>query len=111
MKYYFLIVLHLFGVAFEWVQVVPGGYGLFWLVTACFGCFNFTNCDFTECFNLQIYEKRTSSSILLESWAALLYYKLRQVVSQKGAAVFYYKVGQVLQSKENITKWDRYYKV
>ena len=73
-------------------------------------------------FDLKINYKSTScrlkvGQLLLESGAALMYYKAGQVVLQSRLATtewgnFYHKVGQVLQSGTNfITHLDRYYKV
>ena len=49
---------------------------------------------------------------LLQSGAALMYYKLGQVLLKIGAAFLYCKTGQVvLKGREGITKWGNYQKV
>lgn len=88
------------------------------LVLACSGMFFFfTRDDVTDCLDLQINFKSTSykfysivGQALLDSGAALMYYKEGQVLQQSVAAFRYYKIEQVLlQRRESITKWDNFY--
>ena len=48
---------------------------------------------------------------LLQSGAALMYYRIWSVSLENGTNFLYYKVGQVVvQSRGGIKKWDKYYK-
>ena len=49
---------------------------------------------------------------LFQNWAALMFCKLGQILSQCGASFLLYKAKQVVsQSRAGITKWGNYYKV
>ena len=68
--------------------------GSFQPVLACYGFFRvvplFKSDDITKIFGLQIYYKSTSCrfyyKVLLQSWVALVYYKVGQLLLQSGAS-------------------------
>ena len=116
-----------------------GGFALFGLFEVVSGPFRavptrsitrsfhfFRNNDFTECLTCQFSKKvllfRFYYKMRQANWAALIYYKVGQVLRTTKCDKWYYKEGKVLQSVVKgrqvlqiratfVTKWGIYYKV